>query len=49
MIFDAEKPWRILADNFKSVAKNTPFDTVPVQGQVWRTIVDGKTLFSQEA
>ncbi len=49
MIFDLEKPWRIMSDQFKSVSKNTPFDTVPVQGQVWQTVVGGKTLYKREA
>ncbi|MEX0297808.1 MAG: dihydroorotase [Kordiimonas sp.] len=47
-IFDPEKPWVIDADKLSSSAKNTPFDTLPVQGQVWRTIVGGKTLFNRE-
>lgn len=48
VIFDPEKPWRIDREAFRASAKNTPFDTLPVQGQVWRTIVGGKTLFSGE-
>ena len=47
VIFDPDKPWRINADAMISTAKNTPFDTLPVQGQVWRTIADGKTVFQQ--
>tara|TARA_R110002096_G_scaffold46517_5_gene124120 strand:+ start:45 stop:956 length:912 start_codon:yes stop_codon:yes gene_type:complete len=47
-IFDPEKPWVIDAEKLLSSAKNTPFDTLPVQGQVWRTIVGGKTLFTRE-
>jgi len=47
-IFDPEKPWVIDAEKLMSTAKNTPFDTLPVQGQVWKTIVGGKTLFTQE-
>ncbi|MFC3050735.1 dihydroorotase [Kordiimonas pumila] len=45
-IFDPDKPWRIDEAAFQSSAKNTPFDTLPVQGQVWRTIIGGKTLFN---
>ena len=48
VIFDPNKPWRIMADDLLSSAKNTPFDTLPVQGQVWRTIVDGKTAFQRD-
>lgn len=47
VIFDPNKPWRICADKLISAAKNTPFDTLPVQGQIWRTVADGKTVFSQ--
>jgi len=45
VIFDPDKPWRIDVEALHSSAKNTPFDTLPVQGQVWRTIVNGETLF----
>ncbi len=48
VIFDPDKPWRIDREAFRASAKNTPFDTLPVQGQVWQTIVGGKTLFSGE-
>lgn len=44
-IFDPDKPWRIEADNFQSSARNTPFDTLPVQGQVWCTVIGGEALF----
>lgn len=45
LVFDPDKPWRINADELHSSAKNTPFDSLPVQGQVWRTIVAGETVF----
>ena len=45
VIFDLEKPWRISVEKLLSSAKNTPFDSLPVQGQVWRTLVDGNVLF----
>ncbi|MCJ9429221.1 dihydroorotase [Kordiimonas marina] len=48
VIFDPDKPWRIEREKFRSSARNTPFDTLPVQGKVWRTIVGGKTLFEGE-
>jgi len=47
-IFDPDKPWRIVADNLKSSAKNTPFDSLPVQGLVWKTIVGGEPLFERD-
>ncbi|GHF25782.1 dihydroorotase [Kordiimonas sediminis] len=40
-VLDHEKPWRIKTDAFLSAAKNSPFDTLPVQGKVWKTIVSG--------
>lgn len=47
VIFDPGKPWRIEADTLISSAKNTPFDTLPVQGQVWQTISDGVRVFER--
>ncbi len=47
VIFDPDKPWRIDADTLISSAKNTPFDTLPVQGQVWRTVSDGVSVFER--
>ena len=46
-IFDPNKPWRIEADKLISNAKNTPFDTLPVQGQVWKTVADGMVVFER--
>ncbi len=46
VIFDPDKPWRIVQDDLLSSAKNMPFDTLPVQGQVWRTVVAGKALYT---
>lgn len=46
-IFDPNKPWRIEADKLLSDAKNTPFDTLPVQGQVWKTVADGMVVFER--
>lgn len=48
VIFDPDKPWRIDREAFRASARNTPFDTLPVQGQVWQTIVGGKVLFGGE-
>ena len=49
VIFDLEKPWRIDVEALHSVAKNTPFDTLPVQGKVWQTMVGGETLYRGDA
>lgn len=48
VIFDPNKPWRISEDDLISAAKNTPFDTLPVQGQVWKTIADGMVVFERD-
>ena len=45
MIFDPDQGWKVIADNFKSKSKNSPFDGRPVQGRVLRTVVDGRTVF----
>ena len=45
MIFDMGKPWRIDTAGFETAAKNSPFDTLPVQGKVWKTIVGGTVVF----
>ena len=46
VLFDPDKPWIVDADRFHSKSKNTPFDEWPVQGQVLRTAVAGRTLFA---
>ena len=46
VIFDPSKPWVIAESALKSTEKNTPFDTLPVQGKVWRTIVGGTDVFN---
>jgi dihydroorotase len=48
VIFDPAKPWRIEAEKLISSAQNTPFDTLPVQGRVSRTVIDGQTVFKRE-
>jgi dihydroorotase len=47
VLFDPDLPWRICTDDFRSKSKNAPFDGRPVQGQVKRTIVDGRTIFER--
>ncbi len=49
VLFDLERPWRIDPDGFRSKSKNSPFEDHPVQGQVLRTVVDGRTIFAAEA
>jgi dihydroorotase len=45
VIVDIDKPWRIDGARFASSAGNTPFDGLPVQGQVVRTLKGGRTIF----
>jgi len=41
LIVDSGAPWRIESDNMAAAAGNTPFDGLPVQGRVMRTIKGG--------
>jgi dihydroorotase len=49
VVFDPDRPARIEPDTFVSKSKNSPFDGRLVQGQVLRTVVDGRTIFSAAA
>ncbi len=44
VLFDPDKPWRIVSDHMASRAGNTPFDGLPVQGKVLQTIKGGVAL-----
>ena len=44
-LVEIDRPWRIEAAKFRSSAGNTPFDGLPVQGKVVRTIKGGRTIF----
>lgn len=44
ILFDPEAPWRIAADAMRGAAGNTPFDGLPVQGRVLRTIKGGQPV-----
>jgi len=48
ILFDPEAPWKIREEDLRSLSKNTPFDGRLVQGKVLRTLVDGRTIFSDE-
>ncbi len=47
VIFDPDRPWKVVADTMRSKAKNTPFDGHLVQGRVIRTVVDGRAVFPE--
>ncbi len=44
-IVDVDRPWRIEGSRFASAAANTPFEGLPVQGKVVRTIKGGRTIY----
>ncbi len=45
VLFDPDEAWMVVADKFRSKSKNSPFDGRPVQGRVWRTVVDGRAVY----
>ncbi len=45
LLFEPERAWKIDPETFESKSKNSPFEGLPVQGRVRRTVVDGRTLF----
>lgn len=47
-LVDVDRPWRITGAKLRSTA-NTPFDGLPVQGRVVRTIKGGRTIFGGAA
>ncbi len=49
ILFDADSPWVVDPDRFRSKSKNSPFDGRPVQGKVLRTVVDGRAVFVADA
>ncbi len=44
ILYDPGTPWQIDADRFVGLAGNTPFDKMPVQGRVLKTIKGGRVL-----
>jgi len=49
VVFDPDRPWKVVADTMRSKSKNSPFDGHLVQGKVIRTVVDGRTVFPEAA
>jgi dihydroorotase len=47
-IIDSEKPYRVKADRFKSLARNTPFDGWDLRGKTVLTMVGGKIVYQDE-
>lgn len=44
VLFDPDRPWRIVGDDLAASAGNTPFDGLPVQGKVLQTIKGGQPV-----
>ncbi len=44
MLFDPDAPWIIDGSRFAGQAGNTPFDMLPTQGRVLKTIKGGRPL-----
>ena len=49
VMFDPNIGWKVTEERLHSKSKNSPFDGRPVQGQVLRTVVDGRTVFVRES
>jgi dihydroorotase len=48
VLFDPDRADVVVPERFRSKSKNSPFDGRPIQGQVLRTLVDGRTVFAAE-
>ena len=49
VLFNADMPWCIEEEGFRSKSKNTPFDGRPVQGRVLETLVNGQSIYKLAA
>jgi dihydroorotase len=47
-IIDPEKTYRVNADRFKSLSRNTPFDSWDMKGKTVLTMVGGKIVYQDE-
>lgn len=47
VVFDPNKPWRLDRMDLRTTQDNVAFDLLPVQGKVWKTIVDGHIVFEE--
>ena len=45
IVFDLEKPWKIKSESFHSKSKNSPFDSILVQGKNLMTFVRGRLVY----
>ena len=44
ILFDPGAPWKIDSERLVALAGNTPFDGLPVQGKVLKTLKGGQPL-----
>jgi len=47
-IIDTERSYRVNADNFRSLSRNTPFDGWDMTGKAVLTMVEGKIVYRDE-
>ena len=47
VVFDPDRAWKVEADRLLSKSKNSPFDGRPVQGRVFKTVIDGRAVFDR--
>ena len=45
IVFDLEKPWKIKPENFHSKSKNSPFDSILIEGKNLMTFVRGRLVY----
>ena len=45
IIFDLEKPWKVEPNSFHSKSKNSPFDSLLVEGRNIMTFVRGRLVY----
>ncbi|HEX4873452.1 MAG TPA: amidohydrolase family protein, partial [Sphingorhabdus sp.] len=44
IFIDRDAPWQVDSDKMAALAGNTPFDKLPVQGRVRKTMKGGKII-----
>ena len=49
ILIDLDYPWQVTEKTFRSRSRNTSFEGARMQGKVTRTLVGGKTVFTDEA
>ena len=49
VLFDPDAAWKVTEASLKSLSKNTAFEGRLVEGRIARTVVDGRTIYLQEA